>query len=229
MTSPVSPPPRGSARLALLLTHPLCLALLVRSLGLLLPHTYFQPDEFWQALEPAHVRVFGYGFLSWEWRALPGSTLSTGSAGLEWGRTGTQGVLADAYERWVIRGQLRSWAWPGVFVGVYKALRLLGLDETEWLVSPVQPARQRAAKLKQTGRCTADSGRARCGPDGLDDAPSCPQAARSGRVGRCGKPLVLSCRVEGAALTGPSSSSRSPTSSTTTRCLVCWRRHLKRY
>ncbi|KAK9465023.1 Alg9-like mannosyltransferase family-domain-containing protein [Lipomyces arxii] len=30
--------------------------------------TYFQPDEFWQGLEPAHELVFGYGYLTWEWR-----------------------------------------------------------------------------------------------------------------------------------------------------------------
>ncbi|KAK9456932.1 Alg9-like mannosyltransferase family-domain-containing protein [Dipodascopsis uninucleata] len=30
--------------------------------------TYFQPDEFWQGLEPAHQIVFGYGYLTWEWR-----------------------------------------------------------------------------------------------------------------------------------------------------------------
>lgn len=30
--------------------------------------TFFQPDEFYQALEPAHRLVFGYGSLTWEWR-----------------------------------------------------------------------------------------------------------------------------------------------------------------
>ncbi|CCK71864.1 putative glycosylphosphatidylinositol-alpha 1,2 mannosyltransferase KNAG_0I00730 [Huiozyma naganishii CBS 8797] len=31
-------------------------------------HGYFQADEFWQALEPAHFKAFGYGALTWEWR-----------------------------------------------------------------------------------------------------------------------------------------------------------------
>ncbi|CCE62613.1 hypothetical protein TPHA_0C04630 [Tetrapisispora phaffii CBS 4417] len=31
-------------------------------------HTYFQADEFWQSLEPAHLRAFGYGHLTWEWK-----------------------------------------------------------------------------------------------------------------------------------------------------------------
>lgn len=30
--------------------------------------TFFQPDEFYQALEPAHDLVFGYGFVTWEYR-----------------------------------------------------------------------------------------------------------------------------------------------------------------
>lgn len=29
--------------------------------------TFFQADEYWQALEPAHWWVFGYGGLTWEW------------------------------------------------------------------------------------------------------------------------------------------------------------------
>ncbi|KAG5517874.1 hypothetical protein PMAC_000328 [Pneumocystis sp. 'macacae'] len=30
--------------------------------------TFFQPDEYWQSLEPAHQFVYGYGYLTWEWR-----------------------------------------------------------------------------------------------------------------------------------------------------------------
>ena len=29
--------------------------------------SFFQPDEYFQSLEPAHHLVFGYGFLTWEW------------------------------------------------------------------------------------------------------------------------------------------------------------------
>ncbi|KIY73236.1 glycosyltransferase family 22 protein [Cylindrobasidium torrendii FP15055 ss-10] len=29
--------------------------------------TFFQPDEYFQSLEPAHHAVFGYGHLTWEW------------------------------------------------------------------------------------------------------------------------------------------------------------------
>lgn len=31
--------------------------------------SFFQPDEYYQSLEPAHILVFGYGHLTWEWLA----------------------------------------------------------------------------------------------------------------------------------------------------------------
>ncbi|KAF7338111.1 Mannosyltransferase [Mycena venus] len=44
-----------------------CTALLVRILIALSTSTVFQPDEYFQSLEPAHHLVFGYGHLTWEW------------------------------------------------------------------------------------------------------------------------------------------------------------------
>lgn len=85
---------------------PFWLALAYRSLYLIFPQTYFQPDEFWQSLEPAHHYVFGYGSLTWEWRDLPDG------------------------------GRLRGWLWPSVFVGVYRVLQWAGLDDTFLLVRP---------------------------------------------------------------------------------------------
>ena len=38
-----------------------------RILVALFTQSYFQPDEYFQALEPAHKCVFGYGHLTWEW------------------------------------------------------------------------------------------------------------------------------------------------------------------
>ncbi|QLQ78012.1 hypothetical protein HG537_0A02590 [Torulaspora globosa] len=38
-----------------------------RIINALSTRTFFQADEFWQALEPAHYKAFGYGQLSWEW------------------------------------------------------------------------------------------------------------------------------------------------------------------
>jgi Alg9-like mannosyltransferase family len=42
-------------------------ALTIRILIALLTRSFFQPDEYFQALEPAHNFVFGYGTLTWEW------------------------------------------------------------------------------------------------------------------------------------------------------------------
>ncbi|KAI9031162.1 Alg9-like mannosyltransferase family-domain-containing protein [Hyaloraphidium curvatum] len=44
------------------------LVLLFRVCNSLSIATFFQPDEYWQSLEVAHVQVFRYGYLTWEWR-----------------------------------------------------------------------------------------------------------------------------------------------------------------
>jgi phosphatidylinositol glycan class B len=44
-----------------------CLRLLIA----LSTRGFFQPDEYFQALEPAHRAVFGFGHLTWEWTADP--------------------------------------------------------------------------------------------------------------------------------------------------------------
>ncbi|WVR03409.1 hypothetical protein IAU60_000400 [Kwoniella sp. DSM 27419] len=104
--------------------YSLLLPLVIRSLSLLLPHTYFQPDEFYQAFEPAHHWVFGYGYLTWEWRDLPAPLL-------EHSRTS---YLGSAWEELVVRGRMRGWIWPGVFAGIYKLLQALGVDHTDLIV-----------------------------------------------------------------------------------------------
>jgi phosphatidylinositol glycan class B len=40
---------------------------ILRILNALTINTFFQADEYWQSLEPAHKFVFGYGSLTWEW------------------------------------------------------------------------------------------------------------------------------------------------------------------
>ncbi|KAF9246445.1 glycosyltransferase family 22 protein [Melanogaster broomeanus] len=42
-------------------------SILLRVLTAVFTQSYFQPDEYFQALEPAHKYVFGYGHLTWEW------------------------------------------------------------------------------------------------------------------------------------------------------------------
>ena len=39
-----------------------------RVLNAVFTRTFFQADEFWQALEPAHWKAFKYGELTWEWK-----------------------------------------------------------------------------------------------------------------------------------------------------------------
>lgn len=39
-----------------------------RLINALTINTFFQADEYWQSLEPAHRAVFGYGYLTWEWQ-----------------------------------------------------------------------------------------------------------------------------------------------------------------
>ncbi|KIY43506.1 glycosyltransferase family 22 protein [Fistulina hepatica ATCC 64428] len=42
-------------------------SLFIRIAIALATRTFFQPDEYFQSLEPAHHAVFGYGHLTWEW------------------------------------------------------------------------------------------------------------------------------------------------------------------
>ncbi|KAJ8079143.1 glycosylphosphatidylinositol anchor biosynthesis [Marasmius tenuissimus] len=55
-----------TSRSAMLLTTTIT-ALVVRILIAVSTRTVFQPDEYFQSLEPAHRLVFGYGHLTWEW------------------------------------------------------------------------------------------------------------------------------------------------------------------
>ena len=43
----------------------ICLAVRLASVPLVV--TWFVPDEYWQSLEVAHHRVFGFGLMTWEW------------------------------------------------------------------------------------------------------------------------------------------------------------------
>jgi hypothetical protein len=56
---------------ATLMQHATLIALLIRVAIALATRTFFQPDEYFQALEPAHFLVFGYGHLTWEWTSNP--------------------------------------------------------------------------------------------------------------------------------------------------------------
>ncbi|KAL7420310.1 glycosylphosphatidylinositol anchor biosynthesis [Cryptotrichosporon argae] len=109
----------------------LFIPLILRALHLLLPQTAFQPDEFYQSLEPAHRLVFGAGHETWEWRDLPAAAVDDAFAA--WLRSRAPG-WAGAWDAVVVRGRMRGWIWPGVFAGVYRVLQLLELSNTDALV-----------------------------------------------------------------------------------------------
>jgi phosphatidylinositol glycan class B len=39
-----------------------------RIINALIVQTSFDPDEYWQSLEVAHNKIYGYGYLTWEWK-----------------------------------------------------------------------------------------------------------------------------------------------------------------
>jgi phosphatidylinositol glycan class B len=53
------------------------LALVFRLVNACITRTFFQPDEYYQALEPAHRLIFGTGYATWEWRSIASSRLSS--------------------------------------------------------------------------------------------------------------------------------------------------------
>jgi len=92
--SPSPPPALSSSR------RLYSLALAIRLANACLSRVFFQPDEYWQALEPAHRWVWGFGWTTWEWRvqAPAEGTASAGQAGwellLQGGRGGIRSPLA---------------------------------------------------------------------------------------------------------------------------------------
>ncbi|GAA5843401.1 hypothetical protein JCM9279_002091 [Rhodotorula babjevae] len=76
------------------------LALAIRLANACLSRAFFQPDEYWQALEPAHRWVWGFGWATWEWRVQPPGEGAAGADGAAWelilqgGRGGIRSPLA---------------------------------------------------------------------------------------------------------------------------------------
>ena len=62
------PAPPDEAQTLLQDRRLLLLLLLLRIFNALTIKTFFQPDEYYQSLEPAWKLVFGYGELTWEWK-----------------------------------------------------------------------------------------------------------------------------------------------------------------
>lgn len=59
---------RVNSWIALLLRNKFLIALIIRLSSVFLTKTFFVPDEFWQSTEIAHRKVFGYGYVTWEWK-----------------------------------------------------------------------------------------------------------------------------------------------------------------
>ena len=112
------------------------IALSFRLFNALVSRTFFQPDEYWQALEVAHRLVFGYGYQSWEWRPA--------AAGAE---VGVKELLAGGGG-----GGIRSPLYPFLFVPLFWVLRVTGLDDPVLLV---------CLFCRSVARCEALTGRDR--------------------------------------------------------------------
>lgn len=115
---------------------PLLAPLIARSFQLALPQTFFQPDEFYQALEPAHRLVFGYGHLTWEWRDLPIPSYPSLSVSGGVADQFASLVGVDKAEHWmrlydevVVGGRMRGWLWPGTIAAMYKILAMTGQEK----------------------------------------------------------------------------------------------------
>lgn len=91
--------------------------------------TYFDPDEYWQALEIAHEYVFQFPFI--KLNQLAGSS----QGGLS--DPQLQALLASStrgYITWEWIARIRGFFHPALFAGVYQAVKVLGLENTEMLV-----------------------------------------------------------------------------------------------
>jgi Alg9-like mannosyltransferase family len=64
----------------------------VRIFNALTIRTFFQPDEYYQALEPAWKLVFGYGEVTWEWTEAIRSFVFPGLFALIWSAAKALGI-----------------------------------------------------------------------------------------------------------------------------------------
>ncbi|GAA5909611.1 putative glycosylphosphatidylinositol-alpha 1,2 mannosyltransferase [Sporobolomyces salmoneus] len=98
------------------------IALVFRLVNAFISRSFFQPDEYWQSLEVAHLLVFGYGYKTWEWRTTDSASLG------EWGSW--KRLMKDGGA-----GGIRSPLSVLPTAVLYQILRGLNMDDTgEWLV-----------------------------------------------------------------------------------------------
>jgi GPI mannosyltransferase 3 len=106
-------------------------ALSFRLLNALVSRTFFQPDEYWQALEVAQRFVFVYGYQTWEWRHAAG----VAEVGVKELLTGGGG------------GGIRSPLYHFLFVPLFWMLKVTGLDDTVLLVRASSTSAARSGAL----------------------------------------------------------------------------------
>ena len=83
--------------------------LLLRIAIALATRTSFQPDEYYQSLEPAYRLVFGYGFLTWEWlspRPIRSIVYPALNVPLYWVLNATGIAEMGAFGDWLLVGML---------------------------------------------------------------------------------------------------------------------------
>ncbi|GAA5903644.1 hypothetical protein JCM8208_003643 [Rhodotorula glutinis] len=139
-----SPPSRSSSRRI----YSLALALRLANAGL--SRAFFQPDEYWQALEPAHRWVWGFGWATWEWRGEQQGEGAVGSGA--WWETVLQGG----------RGGIRSPLAVLPTAAVYSILKAAGLDSP--LLLALAPRLVQACIAASTDLAVARLARRTLGP-----------------------------------------------------------------
>ena len=108
---------------------------LFRVLNALVVDTYFNPDEFWQGPEVAHNMVFGYGHLTWEWRArakLRGAAHPFLFFAIPYKMLALLGLDSPAlvaYLPRVIQGVVAA---VGDYYTYYLALKIFGRESASW-------------------------------------------------------------------------------------------------
>ncbi|KPV73918.1 glycosyltransferase family 22 protein [Rhodotorula graminis WP1] len=133
------------------------LALAVRLANACLSRAFFQPDEYWQALEPAHRWMWGFGWATWEWRVEPHGEQGAAGSGAWWDT-----VLQGG------RGGIRSPLAVLPTAAAYAVLKAAGLDSPAMLA--LAPRLVQACIAASTDLAVARLARRTLGPSYVNAA-----------------------------------------------------------
>ena len=105
-----------------------------RIVNVLLINTYFDPDETYQSLEVAHLKVFGYGYSTWEWKVGIRSSLNIWLFAILYKLIQLFG-LSDTYLFLVLPKILQAYfAALADFYSVKLANQIFGFETASWTV-----------------------------------------------------------------------------------------------